>query len=157
MHTCEVAHPIAAGREAAWTVLADVAAWPEWLPTVTALEALDDRTLKVGARYLLHQPSLRPAVWTVTDLEPGRRFVWQARSPGLRMRAEHLLLDQGSGASKVVLRFTFAGPLGGLLGWFYRALTEECIALEAASLAQRAEALKGTVAPGAGAWSARSG
>ncbi|HEX9008810.1 MAG TPA: SRPBCC family protein [Holophagaceae bacterium] len=151
MRTFQVSRRIAASREAAWNVLADVAAWPGWLPTVTALEALDGGALKVGARYLLHQPRLRPAVWTVTDLEPGRRFVWQARSPGLRMRAEHILLDESSSSSKVVLRFTFAGPIGGLLGWFYRALTEEYIALEAASLAHRAETLQGPAAPAAGA------
>jgi len=151
MHTCQTSHPIAADRAAAWTVLADVAAWPGWLPTVTVLEALDDESLQVGARYLIHQPRLRPAIWTVTVLDPGRRFVWQARSPGLRMTAEHILLDQISGSCKVVLRFTFAGPLGSLLGWFYRALTEEYIAQEAASLAQRVEALQGTVAPAEGA------
>src|SRR5262245_41586846 len=128
MPTFETSLQIASPRETVWRVLSDVAAWPEWLPTVTSVQSLDDRSLAVGHRYLVRQPKLQPATWLVTELEPPRRFLWEARSPGLRLLAEHIVDEGPPGASTVVLRFSFAGPLGGLIGGLYRSITERYIA-----------------------------
>ena len=140
MQTYEVFTSIAAPRDAVWQVLSKVAAWPEWLPTVNSVHALDGDCLDVGSRYVVRQPKLRPATWVVTELEQPRRFVWVAHSPSLRMTAEHTVDEISSGMSKIVLRFSFAGLLGGLVGRLYGSATKSYLAREAASLKQKVEA-----------------
>lgn len=125
---------IAASRESVWRVLADVVAWPGWLPTVHSVQALDGRQLEVGFGYVVRQPKLRPATWIVTELEQPRRFVWQARSPALLMVAEHTIEEVSPGESKVILCFSFAGMLGAPLGRLFRSVTQRYLAQEVAAL-----------------------
>jgi uncharacterized membrane protein len=130
---------IAAPGETVWRVLAAVDAWPEWLPTVISVQPLDGSPLKVGFRYTVVQPKLRPATWIVTELEPPRHFVWQARSPGLLMVAEHNIRESLPGNSHVTLRFSFGGLLGAPIGWLFRSVTERYLSQEAASLKHKVE------------------
>ena len=139
MLTYEAFATISAQSDAVWRILSDVAAWPTWLSTVNAVQALDTNTLKLGSRFVVRQPKLKPATWVVTELDEATRFVWVARSPGLVMTAEHTVSREGPAACKVVLRFSFAGLLGGLIGRAFRATTESYLAQEAASLKLRAE------------------
>ena len=139
MPTYQTSISISAPREAVWRVLSDVAAWPKWLPTVASVESLDGNPLVLGHRYRIRQPKLQPVTWTVTELDPARRFSWQARTPGLRMNADHIVNGDKSGRSDVVLRFSFGGPLGPLVGAIYRSITRRYIETEAATLKQRLE------------------
>lgn len=123
----------------AWPILSEVAAWPEWLPTVSHVEALDGLVLRLGARFVVHQPSLRPATWTVTKLVDGESFTWEARVPGLVMVAEHILEARSSTRSAIELRFTFDGFLGGILGRLYGSITQSYLEREAAALKARSE------------------
>jgi len=125
---------IAAPGELIWRVLEAVAAWPEWLPTVSSVQPLDGKALKLGARYIVRQPKLRPATWVVTEYQPPRRFVWQARSPGVLMIAAHTIEEAPAGRSHVVLRFSFAGLLGAPIGWLFCSITKRYLAQELASL-----------------------
>jgi len=124
---------IAAPCQSVWRVLAAVVAWPTWLPTVSSVQPLDGEPLRIGARYTVRQPKVRPATWVVTELNPPRAFAWQARSPGLLMTAVHTI-EEAPGGSRVTLRFAFAGPLGGPIGWLFRSTTERYLAQEVASL-----------------------
>ena len=74
---------IAAPPERVWAVIVDVARWPERIPTVDSVERLDDGPLTVGSRTRLRQPKLPEAVWTITELDQGRSFTWESRSPGI--------------------------------------------------------------------------
>ena len=139
MKTYETSISIAAPREAVWRVLSDVATWPKWLPTVASVESLDGNPLVVGHRYRIRQPQLQPVTWTVTELDPAHRFSWQARTPGLSMLADHIVEAGSSDTSDVVLRFSFAGPLGPLVGALYGSITRRYIEAEAATLKQRLE------------------
>ena len=87
----------------------------------------------------MRQPKLRPATWVVTELEPPRRFVWQARSPGLVMIAAHTIEEISAGKSHVTLRFSFTGLLGTPVGWIFGSVTRRCLAQEMASLKLRVE------------------
>jgi len=58
--TYESSMVIAAPVEAVWPVLTDVVQWPQWLPTVERIQALDQKTMRVGSRFVIHQPKLRP-------------------------------------------------------------------------------------------------
>jgi uncharacterized membrane protein len=139
MPSYDAATPIAASRDSVWRVLADVVAWPEWLPTVTSVQPLDGNQLSVGFRYVVRQPKLRPATWIVTELEQPLRFVWQARSPGLLMVAEHTVQEGSPGTSDVILRFSFAGLLGAPMGRLFRSLTQQYLAQELLSLKLKVE------------------
>ena len=70
---------ISATRESVWRVLAAIAEWSQWLPTVNSVEPLDSQLLSRGARYKIILPKLRPATWVVTALEPPHRFVWKSK------------------------------------------------------------------------------
>ena len=90
----ETSISIAAPPERIWPALADVAAWPDWLPTVTRVEPLDGRELAPGRRYRIAQPRLQTAVWTVTALAtlargdaPSARAAVPTRSQSIRLCA----------------------------------------------------------------------
>lgn len=146
MSTYEATISIAAPCESVWRVLSGVAAWPQWLPTVTSVHPLDGDQLKLGSRYTVRQPKLRPATWVITELKPPRSFVWRARSPGLLMIATHIVEEDPAGGSRVTLRFEFVGIVGALLGRLFRSITERFLAQEVASLKSTVEAqtMKGT-------------
>jgi uncharacterized membrane protein len=139
MPSCSASVSIAAPAESVWHVLAAVVAWPQWLPTVTSVQALDGDPLAVGSRYVVRQPELRPTTWRVTERQPPRRFVWQARSPGLLMIAEHNIEESSRGSCRVTLRYSFSGLLGPLVGRLSRSITERYLSQEVASLKLKAE------------------
>lgn len=122
-----------------WRTLASVSDWPDWLPTVRRVVAHDGIPLVLGSRYTIYQPNLKPVTWTVTELDPCRSFAWQSRSPGLVLTAEHSVGSGSTGNSQLTLRFSFAGPLGVLLGWIYGAMTKRYLTQEATSLKERVE------------------
>jgi len=135
----EASASIRAPREPVWLRLADVVHWNLWTPTVTLVEALDGSEIGLGRRFRVHQPKLRPAVWSVTLLEAPLRFTWEARAPGVVMVADHEVEELESGHTGVTLRFSFGGVLGGLVGRLYRKLVRSYLATEAASLLHCAE------------------
>lgn len=130
---------IHATPERVWRLLSAVEAWPQWLPTVSRVEVLDGTPLQLGRRYRVEQPKLRPAVWTVSVLEPGRRFQWRATSPGMTMVGDHAVEPAGDRV-RVHLSFAFGGLLGRLLGRAFGGITRRYIEQEARALKQRAEA-----------------
>ena len=78
-----------AGPEVVWSVLADVEHWRDWTPTVIEVKALNGTGLKVGAKYRVAQPKLRPATYEVTEYVPNRRFTWVQKFAGGAMIADH--------------------------------------------------------------------
>jgi uncharacterized membrane protein len=139
MPTFQASIGIATSSQSVWRVLAAVSAWPEWLPTVSSVQPLDGHELKLGSRFAIRQPKLQPATWVVTELDPPRRFVWQARSPGLVMLAEHTVEERSPGTAHVTLRFSFDGLLGAPLAMLFRSITERYLSLEADSLKRTVE------------------
>ncbi len=130
---------VTAPPERAWRLLADVTRWPEWLPTMTSVEPLDSRALRIGARYRIAQPRLRPAVWTVIQLIPMRSFAWETRSPGVRVVADHRLQVLPDGSTSVTLQIRFGGALAPLARALGGSVAREYLAREAAELERRAE------------------
>lgn len=123
-----------------WEVLSGVQSWPEWLPTVDSVEALDGWPLAIGRRYRVTQPKLRPAVWKVTELEPGRRFTWRATSIGMQMVASHAVEPSGPDSTRVQSRYDFRGWLGALMDVIFGRLTRSYLDQEVRALKRRAEA-----------------
>ncbi len=125
-------------REHAWAILADVSNWPAWLLTMSTVEPLDSGPLAIGARYRIAQPKLRPVTWIVTALEPGHRFLWESRSTGILIAADHLIEEGTAGSCTAVLRVGYSGWLAPITGRLFGGITQRYIDREATALAQTA-------------------
>jgi uncharacterized membrane protein len=132
-----VAVNIDAPPDEVFAVLCDVERWPEWTPTMTSVQRLDQGPFAVGSSAQVRQPRLRPAVWKVTELE-AQNFTWVARAPGLRMKARHAVERLGLG-SRVELSFEISGFIGPVVSRLYGGLIEEYVATESRKLKQRVE------------------
>ncbi|NRQ37170.1 polyketide cyclase [Nonomuraea sp. NN258] len=118
-----------------WQVMTDVAAWPEFTPTMTEVRPLDGGPLAVGARVRIKQPKIPPLVWTVTELTPYRSFTWAATTGGVRITAGHVL----DGDTTVTLSIEQSGLLSPLLALFTAGRTRAYVRTEAESLKRRCE------------------
>jgi uncharacterized membrane protein len=122
-----------------FAVLCDVERWPEWTSTMLSVKRLDGGPFRVGSTAEVRQPKLRPAVWEVTDMEPGRNFNWTARSPGVRMQAEHRVEPDGAGC-RVTLTLQLSGLMAPLAARLYGSLIDEYVTTEGLGLKKRCEA-----------------
>jgi uncharacterized membrane protein len=129
---------IGAPPEKVFGVLCDVERWPEWTPTMTSVQRLDNGPFGVGSRAQVRQPGLLPAVWKVTDLEDGCNFTWVARAPGLHMKAGHDV-ERRSAGSRVELSFQLSGLLAPVASLLFGALIEKYVTTESQKLKQRCE------------------
>ena len=85
------------------------------------------------ARYRIVQPSLQPSELTITDWQPGSRFVWVARKTGAGDDGRSR--DQAAPAGCAVeLIVRYEGLLGGLVGLLAGGLTRRYMAMEASGL-----------------------
>lgn len=130
---------IDATQSQVWRVLADVVCWPEWLPTVRSIEALDGAPLELQRRYRITQPRLRPAVWTVIELQARVVFTWESRSPGVCATARHAIRADAEGKSEVELSVEFSGRLAPVVSWLAGRLTRTYLMREANALKERVE------------------
>ncbi|MEV6285939.1 SRPBCC family protein [Kribbella sp. NPDC051770] len=125
--------------ERVWAVFSDVAHWPDWTPTVDAVERLDEGALRVGSRTRIRQPKLPVAVWEVTELKDGEYFEWVSRAPGIKTTGGHRVIStpEGTVATATIIQ---EGPLGWLFGKLYAKLTRNYIQLETENLKRVSEA-----------------
>jgi uncharacterized membrane protein len=121
-----------------WDVMSDGERWPEWTASVTSVRRLDKGPLRIGSRALIRQPRFPPAVWQVTQLEPGRRFVWKSGLPGLWVYGDHSVADR-SGGTTATLRLFYEGALARLMGRLTRGITNRYLDMEANGLKRRSE------------------
>jgi uncharacterized membrane protein len=120
-----------------WDLTVDIDGLPATTPTITSAERLDDGPLRVGSTARLRQPHLRPAVWTVTRLEPQELFEWSTRLGWLTMTGRHRLRPADAGTSnhlEVELSGFGAGAATRLFGGsIRRAITTENRGIKAAA------------------------
>ena len=122
-----------------WAIITDVERWPEWTDSVTSLHLLDPAPLRIGSRALIEQPRLPRTQWTVTSIDEGREFIWEAKGPGVHTVARHGVQPIDAGRSRATLSIDQQGWLGGLVARVYRGLTDRYLAMEAAGLKARSE------------------
>ena len=126
--------------EVVWRVLADVEHWRDWTPTIIEIKALNGTGLKVGAKYRVVQPKLRPATYEVTEYVPNRRFTWVQRVAGGAMIADHRIAAAG-GATKVELSFASKGLLANIIGNLFSRIIRDYVTAEAKGLKKRCDNL----------------
>ena len=121
-----------------WATMADVEHWPDWTPSVRAVELLDDE-FTAGTRVRIKQPKFPRVVWVVVDVQPGESFSWRTASLGSKAVGRHCVIDNGDATSTAVLGITQTGPVGTLVALASRRLTKRYVALEASGLKERSE------------------
>lgn len=132
---------IKASPTAIWEVLTDVERWPMWTPTVLSVEPVTRDGFKVGAKYRVTQPKIKPAIYEVTERIPHEGFTWVQKAPGATMIAEHRLTAFDGSGTEVELAFATKGLLGALAGSMNARLIAEYVKTEAKSLKQHCEML----------------
>jgi hypothetical protein len=127
-----------------WDVFTDVERWSDWTASVQRVTALDGAALAVGRRFRIKQPRLPNAVWTVTELEPGRSWTWRYHAPGNTTLASHEVVAMDDGRTFVRQRIDQRGVIGATIGALVRRTTRRYLTMEAEGLKTASE----RVAPG---------
>ncbi|MGH1493209.1 MAG: SRPBCC family protein [Acidimicrobiales bacterium] len=130
---------IDAAVERIWELTLDVEAWPTHTPTMTSVKRVDQLPLAVGSAVRIKQPGQRERVWTVSALEPGRRFAWSTQTMGTAMTGAHTLTATPSGTTQT-LSVDIEGKLSRLVGAILRRPIAKAIAAENLGFKAAAEA-----------------
>jgi len=133
---------INASRERVWQVTVDVEAWPKWSPVMETIRREDTGDFKLGSSALIKQKQMAETRWTVTEIDPGHRFTWQARSLGIDMIATHSIVP-GESAVTSILRIEMDGLLIKLLGPIMKALVAKSLKVENRGLKHYCESGQG--------------
>jgi Polyketide cyclase / dehydrase and lipid transport len=137
-HCVEKTSTIAARPNDIFKVLIDLGRWNTWTKSVTEMSTLNNDQPGPGVKIKVLQPKLPPAIWTITAFDPDKSFIWEKRSFGLRMLAEHLMLGAGNETS-VTLRISYEGPLSGLFYILTRSMTDRYVGMEIDGLKKECE------------------
>jgi uncharacterized membrane protein len=129
---------INAPSEVVWELATDVTSWPEYMPTVQSVERLEEGPLRLGARALIKQPGQGRALWTVTELMPGKSFSWESRRQGVTMIGHHRVEADDAG-TRSTLVLTMSGRLAPVLGRMLGPLMRRVLRIENGCFAERAE------------------
>ena len=143
MISFQTSQDIAAPASRIWDVLSRVPDWPAWTPSVSRVEPLDGPGLRPGARFVIHQPGLRPAVWCVDSMNPGESFAWSMHAAGIAMSALHRIVATAEAASTVTLSLHASGPLAPVIWWLIGRTAKRYVVQEAQSLKRRCEQTAG--------------
>lgn len=124
-HSIEIAAPV----ERVWDLTMDVEAWPQHTPTITSVRRLEEGPMRIGSTARIKQPAQAERTWTVTVLEPQRRFAWATKAMGMRMTGGHDL-QPAPGGMRNTLSVEIEGALTPVLGPLLRrtmlkAITQE--------------------------------
>ena len=120
---------INAPSDLVWQVTVDVEAWPKWSPVMEKIRREDTGDFKLGSTALIKQKQMAETRWTVTEIDPGHRFTWQARSLGIDMIATHSIVP-GESAVTSLLRIEMEGLLIKLLGPLMKLLVSKSLKIE---------------------------
>ena len=137
-HLFEIAVEIDSPPRRVWQVMTDVELWPEWTESVQKVKRLDSGPFRVGSRARVKQPKFLPAVWEVTEIDPGRSFTWVTRSPGMVASGTHRVEPTAKG-SRATLSVAYGGLLAGFVAKVLAGITDRYLMFEAAGLKQRSE------------------
>jgi carbon monoxide dehydrogenase subunit G len=137
---------IEASPDVVWSVTLDVEKWPEWTPTVTSVERVDNGPFGLGSGVRIKQPLQAEAEWVVSVFQAGRRFSWETRRAGLHMKATHEISSEGGGTTNV-LRVEAAGLLARLLWPLLRLAVRRALAIENRGLKARCEMIAQLASP----------
>jgi hypothetical protein len=129
-----------ASAETVWRILADVEHWRDWNPAILEVKPLTDDGLRVGARYQVTQPGLRPGVYEVIGCVPKESFTWIQKLLGGDLIADHRVAIRGS-MTEVELSFSSRGLWAAMAIMPFSQKIRQSVSAEARSLKERSEAV----------------
>jgi hypothetical protein len=100
----------------AWTVWSDLASYPSWDPREEVNQP--DGPLAVGTTGRFKQRGRGSGTYTITAVEPGRRWVSQTALPGGRLVIDHRI-EPGQGATTLTKTYVAEGPMALAFRWFF--------------------------------------
>ena len=133
----ERAIDIEASPARVWAVMADVARWPEWTPSILSVEEVSP-DFGLGGTAMVHARVAPRSKYTVTRWEPGLGFDWETKVRGAKSVGGHWIEPRGEGKSRVMLSLEVKG-IAGFLGRPFiskgisESLRQECEGLKARS------------------------
>jgi hypothetical protein len=130
---------IRASPQSVWELTQDIENWPVVTPTITTVERLDTGPLRLGSTARIKQPGQRPAVWTVTAIDPPRRFAWAAKVFTITMTGTHQIETTPDG-SRNNLSIDLTGFASKLVGQLLRRRLQKAIDTENEGFKRAAEA-----------------
>lgn len=133
-------------QDVAWSVLADVASWPQWTASMNSVHRLDDDPFGLRSRVRITQPGMPALVWTVTEFVEGESFTWVSASLGVTTIGRHLVRPITSlprGTTEISISIEQSGPLAGLVRALTGRRTRRYLQLEADGLASASMARAG--------------
>lgn len=92
-----------------WDLTLDVSRWPEMTPTMQRVEPLDPAPLAVGHRARVKQPMQPSAIWTVSELEPLRSFVWRTERGRMTWIGAHRIEEVDDDSCRNILSIEMTG------------------------------------------------
>jgi uncharacterized protein YndB with AHSA1/START domain len=119
----EVSAVLEAPPEAAWDLLVDTHHWPEWGPSVRAVDA-DERRIRAGSTGHVVVPGGVRVHFEVTAFDPDRRrWTWSvARVPATGHRVDAVEGAQGADPGRCRVVFEVPLPAAGYVPVCRRAL-----------------------------------
>ena len=108
---------INAPPEEVFALVDDLESWPEWIPSIEAIEKLSEGPLREGSEILVTAKSgVRVRLpMTITEFVPGKRGVLQGKVLGARMVRYYSFEAAGGGTN-----LTAGGEVTGLLAFLVR-------------------------------------
>jgi uncharacterized membrane protein len=134
-----------ASPEQVWALFVDVERWPEMTKSISAARRVDEGPLRVGSEAIIEQPRLPKACWRVTELEPGRSFIWETSARGINTVGGHIVDADGQG-SRITLTLRMHGSLARLLYALTSRLSRRYLSMEMEGFRRTAESVRGTSA-----------
>jgi len=119
-------------------VLAQLGQWNQWTKSIISISFVNNDYFKVGTKIKVLQPKLSPAVWTITEITENKSLVWEKKSLGLKMTANHLIQESNEGPI-VKLQIIYQGFLATLFYKLTASLTKSYLTMEIAGLKKRCE------------------
>jgi uncharacterized membrane protein len=138
-HRIDIHAPIAR----VWDITLDVESLPDHTPTMTSVHRLDEGAMAVGSQARIKQPGQPERTWTVTELEPQRRFAWSTRAMGTTMTGIHEFEPSEDGTAST-LSIDLAGPIAPLFGLLAGRAIRNAITKENNGIKTAAEAIEAT-------------
>ncbi len=105
-----------------WKVVTEVEKWPEFIPTMSRVEILNENVLTTGSRVLIKQPLQPSQVWTVLSHEEPHLFVWRTGRNWLSLTAtHHLESEDGQTRQNLILELDgyLSLPAALCSAWFF--------------------------------------
>lgn len=122
-----------------WEVVSDVDRWPEWTASIRSVRRSRTGPLTVGERVVVAQPRLPTVTYTVTAVDPGLAFTWEAGNAVSRGVGEHVLTPRVGGGCTATLRVVQHGPAAPLAAVLLRRIARRYVRMEAEGLKARSE------------------